>query len=72
MVYQYKIDELKFYNDSLTVAMKKIANDNKIKDKRIKALQYQLEHYVKVDTIRVRDTIFREPGFVLDTCMVDE
>ena len=52
--------------------MKKVANENKVKDNKIKALQYQLEHFSKKDTIVIKDTIFREPGFVLDTCIVDK
>ena len=42
-----------------------------IKDKKIKSLQYQLEHYSKRDTLILRDTVFRDPNFVLDTCIVD-
>lgn len=71
-VFKLSINQLLYYNDSLMIEMKKIANDNNIKDRKIKALQYQLEHFIKRDTIFVRDTIFREPGFVLDTCIVDE
>ena len=52
--------------------MKVVANENGIKDKKIKALQYQLEHFSKKDTIFIRDTIFKDPGFILDTCLVDE
>lgn len=71
-VFKLSIDQLEYYKDSLMIAMKKIANENGIKDKRIKALQYQLEHFAKRDTIIVRDTIFKKPGFVLDTCIIDE
>ena len=53
------------------LAMKKIANDNGIKDKKIKSLQYQLEHYSKRDTLILRDTVFKDPNFVLDTCIID-
>lgn len=71
-VFKLSIEQMEYYNDSLILAMKKLANDNGIKDKKIKALQYQLEHFVKRDTIILRDTIFKDPGFVLDTCLVDE
>lgn len=71
-VFKLSIDQLEYYKDSLMIAMKKVANENGIKDKRIKALQYQLEHFAKRDTIIVRDTIFKESGFVLDTCIIDE
>ena len=42
-----------------------------IKDKKIKSLQYQLEHYSKRDTLILRDTVFKDPNFVLDTCIID-
>lgn len=71
-VFKLSIDQLDYYNDSLLVEMKKIANENNIKDKKIKMLQYQLEHFIKRDTILVRDTIFRESDFILDTCITDE
>lgn len=71
-VFKLSIEQMEYYNDSLMVAMKKIANDNGIKDKKIKALQYQLEHFSKRDTIILRDTIFKDPGFILDTCIIDK
>lgn len=71
-VFKLSIEQMEYYNDSLILAMKKLANDNGIKDRKIKALQYQLEHFSKRDTIILRDTIFKDPGFVLDTCLVDE
>ena len=73
LAFKLTIEQLTYYNDSLMIAMKKIANDNGIKDRNIKSLQYQLEHYNKVDTLVIPgDTIFREPSFKLDTCLVDQ
>lgn len=72
LAFKLTIDQLTFYNDSLMMTIKKVANDNGIKDKNIKSLQYQLEHYNKVDTLILRDTIFRDSNFVLDTCVVDQ
>lgn len=71
-VFKLSIEQLEYFRDSLMLKMKKVANENKVKDNKIKALQYQLEHFSKKDTIVIRDTIFREPGFVLDTCIVDK
>lgn len=71
-VFKLSIEQMEYYNDSLMLEMKKIANDNGIKDRKIQALQYQLEHFAKKDTIILRDTIFRDPNFVLDTCIVDQ
>lgn len=71
-VFKLSIEQMEYCNDSLMLEMKKIANDNGIKDRKIQALQYQLEHFAKRDTIILRDTIFRDPNFVLDTCIVDQ
>lgn len=71
-VFKLSIEQMEYYNDSLMLEMKKIANDNGIKDRKIQALQYQLEHFAKRDTIILRDTIFRDPDFVLDTCIIDQ
>lgn len=70
-VFKLSIEQMEYYNDSLMQEMKKIANDNGIKDRKIKALQYQLEHFSKQDTIILRDTIFRDSNFILDTCIID-
>jgi hypothetical protein len=72
LVYKLSIEQMKYFQDSLMIEMKKVANENGIKDKHIKSLQYQLEHFSKKDTIVLRDTIFRDPTFHLDTCLVDE
>lgn len=71
-VFKLSIEQMEYYNDSLMLEMKKIANDNGIKDRKIQSLQYQLEHFAKRDTIILRDTIFRDPNFVLDTCIIDQ
>lgn len=71
IVFKLNINQLKYYADSLTIKLRKEAEENNIKARKIKALQYQLEHFHKVDSIFVRDTIFREPSFVLDTCIRD-
>lgn len=72
LVYKLSIEQMEYFQDSLMIEMKKIANENGIKDKHIKNLQYQLEHFYKRDTIVIRDTIFKDLSFRLDTCLVDE
>ena len=71
LVYKLSIEQMEYFQDSLMVEMKKVANDNGIKDKHIRNLQYQLEHFSKRDTIILRDTIFKETLFYLDTCIID-
>lgn len=72
LVYKMSIEQLEYFQDSLMLEMKKVANENGIKDRHIKNLQYQLEHFSKKDTIILRDTIFKDPTFHLDTCLVDD
>lgn len=72
LVFEFTLEQMEYYNDSLLHQMKKVANDNGIKDKQIRSLQYQLEHFYKRDTLIIRDTIFKDPTFHLDTCMMDK
>lgn len=72
LVYKLSIEQMEYFQDSLMIEMKRIANENGIKDRHIKNLQYQLEHFSKRDTIVLRDTIFKDPTFHLDTCLVDK
>lgn len=72
LVYKVSIEQMEYFQDSLMLEMKKLANENGIKDKNIRHLQYQLEHYTKRDTIILRDTIFKESTFHLDTCIIDQ
>lgn len=71
-VFQFTISQLQYSNDSLSVKMMDIVKENSIKERDIQSLQYQLEHFEKTDTIILRDTIFRDPTFRLDTCIMDE
>ena len=72
IAFQFSINQLYQLQDSLTNKILEVCKDNNIKDRNIKQLQYQLEHFYKKDTIILRDTIFRESVFKLDTCMKDE
>lgn len=71
-VFQFTIDQLQYSNDSLNRKIMSVVRENDIKDRNIRSLQYQLEHFEKTDTIVLRDTIFRDPTFRLDTCITDE
>ena len=71
-VFQFTIDQLQYSNDSLNRKIMSVVREADIKDRNIRSLQYQLEHFSKTDTIVLRDTIFRDPTFRLDTCIMDE
>lgn len=71
-VFQFTINQLQYSNDSLNRKIMSVVRESDIKDRNIRSLQYQLEHFSKTDTIVLRDTIFRDPTFRLDTCIMDE
>ena len=71
-VFSLKIEDLTRLNDSLFLEMKNVSDRLKIREDRIKQMQYMMESYNKTDTVVVRDTIFKETGFKLDTMFGDE
>ena len=71
-VYQFTIEQLNYFNDSIINKMDSIRKVLKIKDKDIKQLQYLLSKASKTDTIICRDTIFKEPSFKMDTLIGDK
>jgi transcriptional accessory protein Tex/SPT6 len=52
--------------------MQEVIADRNIKMKQVKTMQYLLENIKKQDTIFIKDTIFINKDFVLDTCKIDE
>ena len=71
-VFSLKIEDLTRLNDSIFLEMKNVSDRLKIREDRIKQMQYIMDSYNKIDTVIVRDTIFKETGFKLDTLFGDE
>lgn len=71
-VLSLNIDELNNSKDSLVMRVNELRRENNIKDKAIKALEYQVSHASKTDTIVFRDTLFRDPEMRIDTSLTDE
>ena len=71
-VFQLNIADLNRLNDSLFREMKSVSNRLKIRENQIKQLQYIKDEYNKKDSIIIRDTIFKESNFKLDTMIGDE
>lgn len=71
-VFLLTIDQIKYERDSILNRMYEVARESKIKDKTIKSLQYRLTTISKPDTVRLRDTIFRDPHFEMDTTFGDK
>lgn len=59
-------------NDSIMNKMYAQAKQLKIKDKQIQNLQYKLERIERRDTVFIRDTVFRNSDFKLDTCLTNK
>ena len=70
--FNYTIAQLNYSNDSLVQKLNNVRKELNIKDKSIKELQYLASHNVKTDSIFIKDTIFKEPSFRLDTLVGDE
>lgn len=71
LIYQFTIDQLNYYNDSITEKLRQVKKELKIKDKDLESLSYLLSVASKKDTIKLSDTIFVE-GVNIDTLMGDQ
>lgn len=70
-VYKLIIEQLNYFNDSITKKMNEVRKEIGIKDSKIKQMQYKLSHIEKSDSLTLPDTIFVN-SFKLDTIMGDE
>lgn len=72
IAFKFTINQLNYFNDSLTTKMNDVRKELKIKDKDLKQMQYLLSQAQKTDTIRFRDTIFIDKTVKIDTLIGDE
>ena len=63
---QLTVDQLNSFQDSIVRELKDTKDKLKIKDKRLKSLQYVKSEFTRTDTIIMNDTIFKEPSFKLE------
>lgn len=70
-VYKLTIEQLNYFNDSITKKMNEVRKELGIKDSKIKQMQYELSHIGKSDSLTLPDTIFVN-SFKLDTIMGDK
>lgn len=66
------INQLKIFKDSILVELNNTRKELKIKDSKLKALQYVSSDFSRTDTIVLKDTVFRTPDFKLDTVLQDQ
>ena len=71
-VFQFRVEQLEWLNDS---TMKELDSTRKvlgIKDKQLKQMSKIRERIYIHDSIAIHDTIFKEPNFIMDTCLGDK
>lgn len=72
IAYQITIEQLKYFNDSITNKLDSIRHSLDIKDRNIKHLQYILSIASKKDTVNIKDTIFINSTIDIDTTIKDD
>lgn len=72
IAFKFTIDQLNYFNDSLTKKLNDVRKELKIKDDDIKQMQYLLSEATKSDTVKFTDTIFVNKNFYVDTLIGDE
>ena len=68
---QLTTEQLEYFNDSILNKLKEVKRELNIKDKDLKSLQYIPSVASKVDTIVMRDTIFKE-NYRIDTVISND
>lgn len=70
--FQFTIDQLTYFTDSITDKINKVKEELEIKDSNLKQLQYMLSVASKTDTIYFKDTLFLNPSLNKDTTLYDD
>lgn len=71
--FKLTIDQLKNSNDSIFKELNKARTELKVKDSKLKSLQYVSSSFSKVDTITLKgDTIFKDSHIDIDTLLSDD
>ncbi len=70
--FKLTIEQLKDSNDSIFQELNEARKELKIKDSKLKSLQYISSSFSKGDTITLRDTIFKDSHINIDTLLSDD
>lgn len=71
--FKLTIDQLKNSNDSIFKELNKVRKELKVKDSKLKSLQYVSSSFSKVDTITLKgDTVFKDSQLNIDTLLSDK
>lgn len=70
--FKLTIDQLRYFNDSIIRELNETRESLKIKDSKLKSLQYMSSTFTKYDTLLIKDTLFKDPLVQVDTVLSDE
>ena len=70
--FKLTIDQLQYFNDSILKELNETREALKIKDSKLKSLQYLSSTFIKYDTLIIKDTLFKDPQIQVDTILSDE
>ena len=71
--FKLTIDQLKNSSDSIFQKLNEARKKLKVKDSKLKGLQYVSSSFSKVDTITLKgDTVFKDPQLSIDTLLSDK
>lgn len=70
--FKLTIDQLQYFNDSILRELNETRESLKVKDAKLKSLQYLSSTFIKYDTLIIKDTLFKDPQIQVDTVLSDE
>ena len=70
--FKLTIDQLQYFNDSILRELNETKEALKVKDSKLKSLQYLSSTFIKYDTLIIKDTLFKDPQIQVDTVLSDE
>lgn len=72
IAFQLTVNQLKHSNDSIFQELNNVRRELKIKDSKLKSLQYISSNFTKSNTIILKDTVFKDERIGIDTLLSDE
>ena len=70
--FKLTIDQLQYFNDSILRELNETRESLKVKNSKLKSLQYLSSTFIKYDTLIIKDTLFKDPQIQVDTVLSDE
>lgn len=67
--FKLTIEQLEYSNDSILQKLNQTRNELKVKDSKLKSMQYITSVFTKTDTLLMRDTIFKSQDVNIDTML---